>query len=57
MKSIRSALTSPGRGMSFRMARPRVDLPEPDSPTMPSFSRPSSKLTFFSAFTTPVGVM
>ena len=35
------------------MARPRVDLPEPNSPTMPSFSRPSVKLTPRTAFTLP----
>ena len=30
---------------SFSSARPMVDLPEPDSPTMPSRSRPSWKET------------
>ena len=33
--------TSPGGGTRRRMARPVIDLPEPDSPTMPSFSRPT----------------
>ncbi len=30
MNAMRSALTSPGLGMSLRIARPRVDLPEPE---------------------------
>ena len=34
-----------GGGISPMMARPVVDLPEPDSPTMPSRSRPSEKET------------
>ena len=36
-------MTSPGGGVRPRMARPVCDLPEPDSPTMPSRSRPSVK--------------
>ena len=36
-------------------ARPVIDLPEPDSPTMPSFSRPSVKLMPRTAETTPRG--
>ena len=28
-------------GSSLSSARPMVDLPEPDSPTMPTFSRPT----------------
>src|SRR5690348_13853842 len=30
-------------GVSFRIVRPVSDLPEPDSPTMPTFSRPTLK--------------
>src|SRR5262245_29372427 len=41
----RFAVTRPGGGTSRRTARPVIDFPEPDSPTMPSFSRPTSKLT------------
>ena len=58
MNAMRSALDfarprdepqdrAPGRGSIC---------PSRISPTMPSFSRPSSKLTFFSAWTVPVGV-
>ncbi len=39
-KRMALACTSPGSGISRKMARPVIDLPEPDSPTMPSFSRP-----------------
>src|SRR6185369_10600171 len=44
-KVSRRAVTCPGGGTSRRMARPVIDFPEPDSPTIPSFSRPTSKLT------------
>ena len=55
-KLRRSALTSPGDGTRRRMARPTVDLPEPDSPTMPSFSRPRVKETPRTASITRAGV-
>src|SRR5688572_21508434 len=38
-----------------RIARPIVDLPDPDSPTMPNRSRPTAKLTFRTASTGPCG--
>src|SRR6185369_15941717 len=44
-KVSRRAVTCPGGGTSRRMARPVIDFPEPDSPTIPSFSRPTTKLT------------
>ena len=44
-KARRVAVTIPGRGTRPRMARPVVDLPDPDSPTTPSRSRPRSKET------------
>ena len=40
-------------GVSFRIARPVMLLPEPDSPTMPTFSRPTVKLTPRTAGTFP----
>ena len=43
-------------GVRPMMARPVWDLPEPDSPTMPRRSRPSSKLTPRTASTAPVRV-
>src|SRR5262249_35227979 len=43
--SRRRAVTRPGCGTKRRMARPVIDFPEPDSPTIPSFSRPTVKLT------------
>src|SRR5215470_6495173 len=52
-KASRFAVTPPGGGTSRRMARPVIDFPEPDSPTMPSFSRPTSKLTPRTASTVP----
>src|SRR5574343_1412550 len=41
----RVASTFALRGCSPSKALPTVDLPEPDSPTMPSFSRPSANET------------
>jgi hypothetical protein len=35
------AVTRPGGRISRRIARPVIDLPDPDSPTIPSRSRPS----------------
>ena len=55
-KIRRSALTTPGAGTSRSIARPTVDLPEPDSPTMPSFSRPSVNETPRTASITRAGV-
>src|SRR3546814_8866086 len=52
--SRRFALTMPGLLTRRRMARPVIDLPEPDSPTMPSFSRPSEKETPRTASTSPL---
>src|SRR5229473_4994185 len=41
--------------MSLRIVRPRVDLPHPDSPTIPSVSPSSTvKLTPSTALTTPL---
>ncbi|MNX87592.1 hypothetical protein D3C86_1195240 [compost metagenome] len=48
-KSIRSAVTVALFGRSRMAARPVVDFPEPDSPTMPTLSRPTSKLTLDTA--------
>ncbi len=39
------------------MARPVCDLPDPDSPTIASFSRPMVKLTSRTACTSPTGVL
>ena len=44
-KSSVVAVARPGGGVSPRIARPVWLLPEPLSPTMPSRSRPSEKLT------------
>ena len=39
-KRSRLAVTWAAFGVSFRIERPVSDLPEPDSPTIPTFSRP-----------------
>src|SRR5688500_14433092 len=49
------AVTLPG--VRPRMARPVCDLPDPDSPTIASFSRPMAKLTSRTACTSPTGVL
>ena len=44
----------PGSGTSRKIDRHVIDLPEPDSPTIPSVSpRPTEKLAPSTAFTTP----
>ena len=49
-KRMRSAVIR-AVGSSFSSARPIVDLPEPLSPTMPSFSRPTVNETSRTAST------
>ena len=44
----------PGSGTSRKMDRQVIDLPEPDSPTMPSVSpRPTENVAPSTALTTP----
>ena len=50
------AVTVPFGGVSFSSARPVCDLPEPDSPTMPTFSRPTWNDTPRTACTMRCGV-
>ena len=54
--SMRSAVTTAECGSSPMIARPTVDLPDPLSPTMPSFSRPTARDTPRTAATGPVRV-
>ena len=56
--SIFPWVTLPWGGIRFSNARPRVDLPHPDSPTMPRVSSSSrSKLTPWTAFSSPFSVL
>ncbi len=55
-KASRSASRRAVRGKRRRIARAVSDLPEPLSPTMPSFSWPSVSDTPRTASLTPVGV-
>src|SRR5947209_3457403 len=52
----RAAVTLPGGGTRRRIALPVIDLPDPDSPTRPTFSRPRVKLMPRTASTSPVRV-
>ena len=52
-KVIRRALTIPGRGIRPKIARPKVDFPDPDSPTMPNRSRPKVNVAFRTASVVP----
>ena len=55
-KASRRAAMRPFRARSPSSARPVCDFPDPDSPTIPSFSRPRTKLTSRTAGTGPRGV-